>query len=51
MVDLEKFLFHLSSGIIKIEELSKGTFKVATRLLELLKARIMFIKGRIGQYC
>lgn len=51
MVDLEKFLFHLSGGIIKIEELSKGTFKVATRLQELLKARIMFIKGRIGQYC
>ena len=30
-----------------IEELGKEIFKVATRLEELLKARIMFIKGRI----
>ena len=30
-----------------IEELSKEMFKVATRLEELLKARMMVINGRI----
>ena len=31
----------------EIKELSKVIFKVATRLEELLKAKIMFIKGKI----
>ena len=39
------FALFLAATIKK--ELSKETFKVATRLEQLLKARMMFIKGRI----
>ena len=49
MMVLEQTLLNLSSS--KIEELSKEIFKVATRLEELLKARMMFIKGEFSQYC
>ena len=47
MAAREQTLLNIFSS--KIEELSKELFKVAARLEELLKARIMYIKWRIGQ--